>query len=107
MTDRSQQRETTPITTREVLRLVWEADSYPHLGNEDERVSILLMREALAKAEHAMPGPDDPPEFAIWLTALRNGNLTFDQRDTIMEALYDLFDPSEEDDREDTILHTI
>lgn len=107
MTDRSQQRETTPITTREVLRLVWEADSYPHLGNEDERVSILLMREALAKAEHAVPGPDDPPEFATWLTALRNGNLTFDQRDTIMEALYDLFDPSEEGEREATISRTL
>jgi hypothetical protein len=57
-----------PITAHEALRLIWEADRYPIRGNEDWRASAVLMREALDRAATATALPDDPPEFALWLT---------------------------------------
>ena len=49
-----------PITVRDVLRLLLDADSYPRLGNYDWR--------------EAEPRADDPPEFARRLVALREGS---------------------------------
>jgi len=76
-----------PITVREVLRLLWEADHYPILGNEDARTAELLERDAHAKAACAIPLPDDPPEFAQWLACLRNPRLPTNVREEILAAL--------------------
>jgi hypothetical protein len=84
-----------PITVREALRLIWEADRYPIRGNEDWRASAILMRKALARAASAIASPDDPPEFAGWLAALQNPSLLEETREAAMSALYDLFDPEE------------
>jgi hypothetical protein len=83
----------TPITVCEALRLIWEADRYPILGNEDVRVSILMEKEALAKATAAVPSPDDPPEFSRWLVGFLDPNLPGNEREELVWALYDLFDP--------------
>ncbi len=80
-----------PITVREVLRLLLDADSYPRLGNHDWREADLLEAEALEKAATAEPRADDPPEFARWLAALRDPHLPNDQRGDIMAAIRDLF----------------
>ena len=91
------------ITVREVLRLLWEADHYPILGNHDAREAAALEREALDKAFTTVSSPDDPPEFADWLNALRKEKLPNNERDVIMEALYRLFDPSYDDDDGDSV----
>ncbi len=82
-----------PIGVREALRLIWEADTYPVLGNEDRRHAIILEREARERAAMATPSPDDPPEFGRWLAELCSERLAPARRDEIMEALYGLFDP--------------
>lgn len=82
-----------PLTVRDVLRLVWEADGYPCLGNGDDRVAQRLEDEALAKATDAVSSPDDPPEFRQWLTALQDPSLRNPERDRIIDGLYELFDP--------------
>jgi hypothetical protein len=56
-----------PITWREALRLLWEADRYPIRGNEDVHPALALEREARARATTAAPSPDDPLEFGRWL----------------------------------------
>jgi hypothetical protein len=86
-------RDTAPITVREALRLLWEADRYPIRGNEDLRPALALEKEARARAASAIPSPDDPPEFARWLAALRDQSRPEPEREAAMEALYDLFDP--------------
>ena len=82
-------------TVRDVLRLLWEADRYPRLGNEDNRAADVLEEEALARAAYAVSCPDDPPEFTNWLAALQDRSLANDDRATIMTVLYDLFDPED------------
>jgi hypothetical protein len=82
-----------PVSVRDVLRLVWEADGYPCLGNGDVRVAQRLEDEALAKASGAVSSPDDPPEFMQWLTALQDPSLRNPERYRILDALYELFDP--------------
>ncbi len=81
------------VTVREALRLLWEADSYPRLGNEDNRVAAQLEQEALAKASRAVASPDDPAEFAGWLATFLDPSLPNHGRKATMSALYDLFDP--------------
>jgi hypothetical protein len=54
-------------------------------------VGAAMEEEALAKAEFATPSPDDPPEFAVWLAALRNPNLSVEEREAIYWALHDYF----------------
>ena len=83
----------TPITVREALRLLWEADRYPIRGNEDRREAVALEQEARARAATAEASPDDPPEFSAWLAALQNLSLPESDREEVMDALYDLFDP--------------
>ncbi len=94
-----------PISIREVLRLLWEADSYPQLGNEDNRVADRLEREALAKAKHAVPSPDDPPEFSNWLAVLHDRSLPNDDRETVMWTRYDLSDPESDQDEQTGTSH--
>jgi hypothetical protein len=46
-----------PITVREALRLMWEADRYPILGNGDWRVAEGMESEALERAATAVREP--------------------------------------------------
>jgi hypothetical protein len=82
-----------PLTMRDALRLIWQAAKYPILGNEDWRVGERMDAEALERAATAVQGPDDLPEFATWIAALRDPKLPEDQRDDILSAIYDVFDP--------------
>ena len=79
------------IPVREVLRLLLEADSYPCLGNDDWRVADRMEAEALRKAGTAVPSPDDPPEFSLWLETLRKPGLQNPERDVVYAALHDYF----------------
>jgi hypothetical protein len=83
------------ITLREVLRLLWESDCYPRIGNHDWVVAAAMKDEALAKAEFASPSPDDPPEFAVWLAAVRNPNLSVDDLEDTIGAMHDYFGAGE------------
>jgi len=80
------------LTVRQALRLFWEAEHYPILCNEDARDSRALEREAVAKAAHAIPSPDDPPEFVHWLDALRRADLRNHEREDILFAMAPWFD---------------
>ena len=84
---------TTPMTVRDVLRLVLQADAYPILGNEDVPVALRMERAALQHAETAVSSPDDPPEFARWLKALRQPGIGQDEREEVLGAMYAYFDP--------------
>jgi len=90
---KTKQRAAAPITIREALRLLWEADRYPIRGNEDLRPALALEKEARARAAIAIPSPNDPPEFAGWLATLLDQSRPEPEREAAMEALYDLFDP--------------
>ena len=79
------------ITVREVVRLLWEADSYPLLGNEDRPVAERMEATALQKAATAVASPDDPPEFARWLEALQRRDLSVNEREEIYWAIHDYF----------------
>lgn len=80
-----------PVTVREVVRLLWEADSYPRLGNQDWPAAARMEAAALEKAATAVAAPDDPPEFARWLEALCKGDLTTNEREEIYWAIHDYF----------------
>ena len=84
-----------PMTVRDVLLLVLKADHYPILGNEDVPVALLMERAALQHAETAVASPDDPPEFARWLEALRKPGLGNEAREEVMVAMGEYFDPEE------------
>lgn len=86
---------TDPISLREALHGIWRADKYPILGNEDWAAAARLDREALERAAAAAPKADDRPEWAQWIAALRDPNLSGDRRDEIMYAIHDLFEPDE------------
>jgi hypothetical protein len=88
-------RETadTPLTMHKALRQIWRAASYPIRGNEDWRIAARMDAEALERAGRAVPGPNDPPEFAMWIAALRDPRIPDIEREDIMSAVYDLFDP--------------
>jgi hypothetical protein len=79
------------ITVREVLRLLVEADSYPRLGNEDWAVAARMEAAALKKAVTAVASSGDPPEFGRWVEALRNADLTTNEREEIYWAIHDYF----------------
>ncbi len=82
-----------PFRTRDALRQVWQAARYPIRGNEDWRIAERLDAEALERAGTAVPEPDDPPEFARWIAALRDPQLPDSEREETLSAIYDLFDP--------------
>ena len=83
----------TPLTMRMALRDIWQAARYPIRGNEDWRAAAAMDAAALERAGTAVPSPDDPPEFARWIAALRDPRLPDSEREDIMSAIYDLFDP--------------
>ena len=80
------------LPVREVLRLLLEADSYPCLGNDDWRVAERMEAEALTKAATALPAPDDPPEFGLWLETLRKPGVQNPDHEEVYAALHDYFD---------------
>jgi hypothetical protein len=82
-----------PITVREVLCLVLEADQYPCIGNEDWPKAERMSAAALEKAKIAVSSPDDPPEFLLWLQGLQKPGLTHIEREEILWAMYDYFEP--------------
>jgi hypothetical protein len=88
----------TQITVREVIRLLWEADSYPRLGNADWPAAARMEAVALEKAATAVPLPNDPREFGRWLEALQRHGLSEDEREEIYWAIYDYF--AEEETRQ-------
>lgn len=77
------------ISVREALCLFLQAYQYPHLGNEDQREAMLLEEEARAKAADAVPSPDDPPEFKVWLNVLMNPASRNDELETVYFAMLD------------------
>jgi hypothetical protein len=81
------------FTLREALREIWLAASYPIRGNEDWHIAADMDVMALERAAKAVAGPGDQPEFATWIAALRNPQLPDLEREDIMSAIYDLFDP--------------
>ncbi len=85
-----------PLTVREVLCLVLEADKYPCIGNEDWPKAERMGAAALEKAKIAFSSPDDPPEFARWLRDLQRPDLTHNEREEILWAMYDYFEPGDE-----------
>lgn len=84
-----------PITLHDALHGIWQADKYPVLGNEDWREARRLDAEALERAGWAVMSPGDRPEFAAWIAALRNPSLPGDEREEIMYAIHDLFEPDD------------
>lgn len=62
---------TAPLSLRDALREIWQADKYPILGNEDWREAERLHAEALERAKAAVMSPVDQSEFA----ALRDPHL--------------------------------
>jgi len=84
-----------PLKAREVFQLLLEADKYPCTGNEDVPVAIGMTRDALEKARVAVLSPDDPPEFARWLRELQRPDLTSNEQEEIVWALYDYFEPED------------
>ena len=52
-----------------------------------------MSAEALARTGKAVRASDDPPEFVAWIAALLNPRLPKGERDDMMSAIYDLFDP--------------
>ncbi len=85
--------DTPPLTMRAALRQIWQAASYPIRGNEDWHIAARMDAEALERAGNAVPAPDDLPEFAAWIAALRDPRIPDIEREDIMSAIYDLFDP--------------
>jgi hypothetical protein len=71
------------ITVRDVLRLLWEADCYPRIGNHDWVVGAAMEEEALGKAATAVPSSDDPPGFMVWLSTLTGPDLSVTEREEI------------------------
>jgi hypothetical protein len=82
-----------PLTLRDGLRLIWQAAKYPVLGNGDYQLALAEDAKALERAATAIEGPDDAPEFALWIEALRDPDLPGYQREDIISAIYDVFEP--------------
>ncbi len=57
------------------------------------RAAEIEEAEALAKAKHAVPSSDDPPEFASWLRALLAPDRTAETREEAFDAICEYFDP--------------
>ena len=87
---------TDTLSLREALHGIWQAAKYPIRGNEDWAIGARLDREALERAATAAPMAEDAPEFARWIAALRDPGLPESERDHIMSAVYDLFEPDTE-----------
>jgi hypothetical protein len=84
-----------PLSMREALRQIWKVASYPIRGNEAWRIAARMDAEALEQAGTAVPVPDDPPEFAGWIASFWDP-LPDSEREDILSAIYDVFDPDRE-----------
>jgi hypothetical protein len=84
-----------PLMACEVFQLLLEADKYSCMANKDVPVAIAMTRDALVKARIAVLSPDDPPEFARWLRELQGPDLTNNEQEEIIWALYDYFEPED------------
>jgi len=82
------------VTIREVLRLLLVVDAFPRQNNVERERAQELEAAALAKGEGATGSPDDPPEFRIWLDALRRPGIRNDEREAVYDAMYDYFEAS-------------
>jgi hypothetical protein len=54
-----------------------------------------MTRDALEKARVAVLSPDDPPEFARWAQGTPKADLTSNEQEEIIWALYDYFEPED------------
>jgi len=70
------------ITVREVVRLLWKADSYP-CRNEEWAVAARHGTSCACKGRAAVASPDDSPEFARWLKKLQRRDLSVNEREEI------------------------
>ena len=84
-----------PFTACEVFQSLLEADKYPCTGNEDVPMGVVMTRDAPEKARTAVLSPDDPPEFARWLREFQRPDLTSNEQEEIIWALYDYFEPED------------
>jgi hypothetical protein len=84
-----------PLTACEVFQLLLEADKYPCTGNMDVPVAIAMTRDVLEEARMAVLSPDDPPEFARWRRELQRADLTSNELEEVIWALYDYFEPED------------
>jgi hypothetical protein len=82
------------VTICEVLRLLLVVDAFPRQSNADRERAQELVAAALAKGEGATGSPDDPPEFRVWLDALRRPDIRNDEREAVYGAMYDYFEAS-------------
>jgi hypothetical protein len=82
----------TRATVQEVVCLLWEADSYPRLGNADWSAAARMEVAALERAAKAVALPDDPPEFMRWLEALQKHGLSEDEHEEIYLVIHDYCD---------------
>ena len=82
-----------PISVREVLMLLLNADKYPRYNAHDWQEADLWEEEALAKAKTAHSSSDDPPEFTHWLAALQQPGRTSETREAVFQAMHDYFEP--------------
>jgi hypothetical protein len=80
-----------PTTVQDVIRLLFEADTYPRMSNHDWTVAARMEAEALQKVTTAVPCPDDPPEFTRWLQTLQRSGLTEYEREKVYDAIHDFF----------------
>jgi hypothetical protein len=55
--------------------------------------ALSLLMQTREAADTAVSAPDDPPEFAAWISALRDPRIPDLEREDILSAIYDLFDP--------------
>lgn len=62
---------------------------------EDWPAAAALEREALERAKTSVSSADDTPAFQRWLQALLRPSLTADEREEIIWAMYDYFEPSD------------
>jgi hypothetical protein len=58
-------------------------------------VALAKTRDALEKVRMAVLSPDDPPEFARWLREIQRPDLTNNEQEEIIWALYDYFEPED------------
>jgi hypothetical protein len=82
-----------PISVREVILRVLASDKYPCYNILDCQYARGLEKDALEKADSAIPSPDDPPDFSRWLEVLRQPDLTIDGREAIYDEIHDYFEP--------------
>jgi hypothetical protein len=83
----------TAISVRDAVVEVWKTDRIPVNNSYDYQGVLQAEAKALAKATIAIPSPDDPPEFLLWIETLRKPDITGDEREAVYDAMYAYFEP--------------